>query len=196
LTVSVTQSGTGGGNQTQDDQTNTSSNNTNIGNAGPVSYPAGTVQGLEEQKCTVQSDVSGFVFVDKNNNGQKDIDEEGVSGINIRIYYFNNKNQNIDVTKQITDNQGVFKVKLCPGNYKVEINKSNIPADFTLNGSDTKDLSVLENKALDNFNFILNLVTTNAGFNWWIVIIILLILIFAGTGIYLLNKKNKEEDRQ
>jgi uncharacterized repeat protein (TIGR01451 family) len=78
--------------------------------------------------------IKGRVFYDKNKNGIKNVDEEGIPGITILIERG---------TKIVTDKDGLFLFeKVRPGNHLVAIDERKIPRDYFLTSDSSKIVSV------------------------------------------------------
>jgi len=78
--------------------------------------------------------IKGRVFYDKNKNGIKNVDEEGIAGITILMERG---------TKIKTDKDGLFLFeKVRPGNHLVALDERKIPKDYFLTSDSSKIVSV------------------------------------------------------
>ncbi|MBN1572535.1 MAG: DUF11 domain-containing protein [Deltaproteobacteria bacterium] len=78
--------------------------------------------------------IKGRVFYDKNKNGIKNVDEEGIPGITILMERG---------TKIVTDKDGLFLFeKVTPGNHLVALDERKIPGNYFLISDSSKIVSV------------------------------------------------------
>jgi hypothetical protein len=80
------------------------------------------------------SSLSGFVYIDNNNNGVKDTGEQGISGVNVTLSGTNDLGQTISLS-QTTAADGSYQFQgLRPGNYTL---KERLPDGQFLEGTDS-----------------------------------------------------------
>lgn len=125
----------------------------------------GEILGIEI--CDVETDVSGYVFIDSNNNDKQDDSEEGANDIEISVYYLDEDGEKVEITTVKTNEDGYWETKLCAGSYKAEIKESDLAGGLSVK-EDTISIDVTEDESINDANFV---VTEDSGFNWWIVII-------------------------
>lgn len=90
----------------------------------PQVYAAGAEAGGEG--------VSGIVFYDTNNDGLRDMGEEGVAGIRVTLY---NADDDSEIQSSYTDNTGIYTyITGIPGNYYVIVD--NIPTNYAYSPQD------------------------------------------------------------
>lgn len=145
----------------------------------------GDVEGLVDQICENKFSVSGFVFKDVSGNNGKDNNEEGVSGVDLAIFVYDEDNNQVIVKRVTTNSIGFWETDLCNGSYFIRIDTEDIPSNYYLGGEDNFGFDV--NNDLDDVNFAIY-TSANTGFNWWIVILFLLVLGLIGGGYYVYTR--------
>lgn len=90
----------------------------------------------------VSRNISGRVFVDVNENGIEDENEQYLSDIPVTLYKLDSDNKMSKVLDSITDKNGAYKFKnLDTGRYKVRLNYDNGLYDLTLRYA-TEDITI------------------------------------------------------
>ncbi|MCK9368423.1 DUF5011 domain-containing protein [Candidatus Dojkabacteria bacterium] len=144
----------------------------------------GEVLGLT---CTTQQLLSGYVYVDKNNNDSMDSNESGVANVKMNIYYTDTSGVKTLLTTVTTNNSGYWSVNACPTSYTVEIDSTTLPTNVKLSGDASKTVELTEGSNVEGINFIAT--TESTPFNWLWVIIPLLTLIVLTAGYYIVRKR-------
>jgi hypothetical protein len=156
----------------------------------------GTVGGITDdvkktQSCDKKYDVSGYVYVDKNENDKKDNNEDGVKGVEIRIYDKDDNKVYYDNDK--TNEDGFWKVSVCEGEYVVIPQEKSLPSDTKINSADSKVKVDIDGKSIENVNI---RIIEESGFNYLWVIIPVLALIAVGIIVAIAKSANQEERDQ
>jgi hypothetical protein len=152
------------------------------------------ILGLMDQKCDSKYDASGYVYIDKNNNGSKDSDESIAANVEVIVYLENVKQsdgsvKNVDITTVKSDSTGLWKANLCAGSYKLKVSANTLPSNTKL-AKDNIDLTVKSSTSNDNLN--LALVESTAGFNWWLLILLAAIVGVIGF-VYRQRQNSKDQ---
>ena len=147
------------------------------------------VLGEEEASCKVKKPLSGYVYVDKNNNDIKDKNEKVFENIKIKVTTKENGKEEI-VEELLTDVKGEWETTLCPGRYYITIDTTTIPKGYKLNGDSTIEVSVLDND-VDGVEQSFNLSETKSFIQkyWWVLLLIILLL----TGLVVSKSKKENE---
>jgi len=142
---------------------------------------------LGETVCEDPSKISGFVYFDENENGEKDSDEKGAAGIELQII----SNDGDIVATTNTDENGYWESEVCAGDYQVKI-ISDLPDKSELINSGKIEINVVEGKDTGDINFKLktkqNILEK---FNYLLCLIPLVIVILAVVVYQLSTKKEK-----
>jgi hypothetical protein len=146
------------------------------------------VLGEEEQTCENPRKTYGYIYHDKDTDGEIDDNEDRLEDISLRIYYMENGEEMTVVTLQ-TDEDGYWETELCPGTYTLEVDQEDIPEDLVL--GETHEILIEE----DTEEYRLDLAATEDRNFWqkyWYLIVI-------GAGIlvtitYLILSKGKKEE--
>jgi len=128
-------------------------------------------QVLGVNTCDTKQLISGYVFIDKNNDLVKE-NEDGVQDITVTIYYTDSNGDEVMLTTTKTDVNGLWEATVCPGEYTVKIDNNDLPNGVTIDDN-TISISVNDNNTIDDASFAL----IKNGFNWWIILIPLLLII-------------------
>lgn len=143
---------------------------------------------LGESKCDNESKISGFVYVDTNDNSKKDKDEKGLEGITLKIYTKDADKKLISKTE--TDKNGYWETKACPGEYNVEIDKDDISNSYKLDENEVKGLTVKDDQDSTDVNF--KVAESDSSYLWLICLIPLLMLVLGG-GMYYYTQKRTDK---
>jgi len=158
-------------------------------------YPDNGTDILGSQTCESSSLVSGYVFIDKNRDNQRDEGEEGLDNIEVEIYLgLNGTSEKITSVK--TDEDGYWEVYLCPADYSLTINAEDLPKNSELEWGNFIFVTVKEGNSLSDINFpVLSYKSFLDNFSIiWCAFP--LILLFAA-GIYLtLKSKNNDKNKK
>ncbi len=143
--------------------------------------------------CEKTNKVSGYVYLDNNNDEKKGDDEKGLKNVEITVY-FEQEGEEIVVEKVKTDENGYWEADVCPGEYKARINTDDLPEKMELRGDKIITLNVPEDDVVENINYS---VKELKSFDWKVLcwgalIFVLLALAYA----YLSSKKKKDSRRQ
>lgn len=111
------------------------------------------------QTCDNPSTISGYIYIDSNENGEKDEKERVFPEISIRIYTITEGME--ETVKQIvSDENGYWETTLCSGDYYISVDDSKLPNNYVLE-EDTLGVQVEEDKdstlnfeVLDERNFL------------------------------------------
>ncbi len=111
------------------------------------------------QTCDNPSTISGYIYIDSNENGEKDEGERAFPEISIRIYTITEGME--ETVKQIvSDENGYWETTLCSGDYYISVDDSKLPNNYVLE-EDTLGVQVEEDKdstlnfeVLDERNFL------------------------------------------
>jgi hypothetical protein len=168
--------GTGAGNEIEEDLEITTEDETN----------EEEVLG-EERSCENPVKVYGYIYHDKNSDGEVDDNEDKLEDISVRIYYMDNGNE-VTVADTQTDENGYWETNLCQGEYTLEIDTEDLPENLVL--AQTHEIVIDE----DTQEYQLNLGASDSRSflqkYWYIVLIGAGILL---TVIYLILSKGKKQ---
>lgn len=107
------------------------------------------VKGVNE--CQDKKTISGYVYMDINNNGEKENNEKLLKDIEIRIYTkTDNSEETIEKVK--TDEEGYWETKVCEGEYFIEINTESLPNNTSLD-SNVKSVSITADTTESTIDF-------------------------------------------
>lgn len=188
-------------NNQNNNDVNNANTNSGLNTSSPISAPVSSVTRVDgvlgTSSCvdSAKKNVSGFVYLDENDDGLFSINEKVFADIQIRI--FDGKGNLVATT--LTDANGKYSVSVCQGSATIKLNKDDIPVGYELKLSNTLNIEVGRSD-MRNQNFALVALNSGilAGFNWWLCFVpllcLILILIFASI-ISMINKaenKNKE----
>jgi len=139
--------------------------------------------------CKESWDISGYVFIDKNDNDtREDNENDGIKDIEVTVYYFDHDNERVDVATVTTDKHGLWEATLCPGTYYAEIDTNDLPRRTTVQ-EDTITIKVVIDEILDDANFIVN----KQAFNWWLCLIPIILILIALFLLWLKERQQEEE---
>ncbi len=140
------------------------------------------------QTCDNPSTISGYIYIDSNNDGIKDEGERVFSEISIRVYTITDGMEET-VKQLITDENGYWETTLCSGQYFVKVDDSKLPNNFVL-GENDQEIQIEEEEdtsldftVLDERNFL------QKYWPW----ILLAVGILGSIGIVALDTKRKKE---
>ncbi len=111
----------------------------------------GEVKG--EQTCKDPKKMSGYVYVDKNNDGEKNDNEEGLEKVTVVVYYENDKGEKVVVKETDTDKNGYWEVDICPGDYKVMVQEEDLPRNVEMPEEKVKGVSVTDTDEKVNIDY-------------------------------------------
>lgn len=140
------------------------------------------------QTCDNPSTISGYIYTDSNENGEKDEKERVFPEISIRVYTITEGME--ETVKQIvSDENGYWETTLCIGDYYISIDDSKLPNNYVL-GENDQLISVEEEKdstlnfeVLDERNFL------QKYWPW----ILLALGVLGSIGIVVLDTRRKKE---
>ena len=140
------------------------------------------------QTCDNPSTISGYIYTDSNENGEKDEKERVFPEISIRVYTITEGME--ETVKQIvSDENGYWETTLCIGDYYISIDDSKLPNNYVL-GENDQQISVEEEKdstlnfeVLDERNFL------QKYWPW----ILLALGVLGSIGIVVLDTRRKKE---
>lgn len=142
---------------------------------------------LGERTCDERTEVSGYVYIDKDEDGKKDDNEDGIEGVTVEVYYYDEDGERVDVTEVETDEDGYWKADLCPGTYKVKADKEDLPEKTEISNEELEIEVTDEDMESVDFS-----VKQLKGFNWlWLLIPLFLLLILVV--LVALNRKKEEK---
>ncbi len=144
-------------------------------------------QVLGEQTCVETVEVSGFVFLDSNGNGQIDDNEEVYENILIAIYSVEGEDRK-QLAEVETNRNGRWDYNVCSGEYEVVIDTDSIDGNL-----DKDVISLLVNdEGVDDVNFLVS--ENDESFNpIWLIIPFLLLAIAGGVYYYSQNQGKPKE---
>ncbi|MBN1332083.1 hypothetical protein JW978_04375 [Candidatus Dojkabacteria bacterium] len=146
---------------------------------------------LGEMVCDETTKASGFVYYDKNGNGEKDEDENGLGDVKIEFY------SEIDGEKRLvlsvrTDENGYWEADVCPGSYDIEIDKDSLPEDTEIKGDDVLGINVNQGEELNNVNFTLKESGGGISGYWWVLLLLCLGILALGSGsMFIASRRNE-----
>lgn len=140
------------------------------------------------QTCDNPSTISGYIYTDSNENGEKDEKERVFPEISIRVYTITEGME--ETVKQIvSDENGYWETTLCIGDYYISIDDSKLPNNYVL-GENDQQISVEQEKdstlnfeVLDERNFL------QKYWPW----ILLALGVLGSIGIVVLDTRRKKE---
>ena len=135
--------------------------------------------------CTVSVKVSGYVYLDKDNDGSKGDNEDGIEGVSVVIY---SKADNKEVAKVTTDKDGKWTVEVCSGQYYAKVVDPKDVKGYKIE-ADSNEFELKEGEELQNINFVYE---NTSSFNWWWLVLLALVVLAAGGYIYLTKKREEE----
>lgn len=144
-------------------------------------------QVLGEMVCDQTSMVSGYVYVDENENQSKDDDEKGLEDISVRLY------SEIDGERTMvmvvdTNEDGYWQADVCPGEYEVELESEDLPDEYEFSGK-LKGISVGED-GLSDINFEIS--EKGGSSYWWVLLVVLALVAFALGLNYVFGRRNDQ----
>ncbi|MBN1374239.1 hypothetical protein JW962_02815 [Candidatus Dojkabacteria bacterium] len=141
------------------------------------------ILGTTEERCSITYKISGYVYEDKNKNDKKDENEKIFTNQKILVEYeFDGKTYQMEA---ITDDNGYWELKVCPGKYTVKIIDDELPSKYSL--GENKTIEVTDKDTADvNIRLI-----GNNRFPWWILIPILVFILLV-IGIILSRRKQEK----
>jgi catechol 2,3-dioxygenase-like lactoylglutathione lyase family enzyme len=96
------------------------------------------------QSCENPKKLSGYVYVDKNDNGEKDPDEKTFSNVRVTVYAEDNDG-NVTFSKELTtDSEGYWETEVCNGDYKVAVNTEDLPKNYSLENGEVIGVSITD----------------------------------------------------
>ncbi|MFC1780366.1 SdrD B-like domain-containing protein [Patescibacteria group bacterium] len=124
---------------------------------------------LGEETCDIKSKISGYIYYDKNENGEKDEGEEGLANALVIIFREVDGEKDV-ITTARTDENGYWEVTACPGDYKVELDEEELPENVELLGDGVLGINVKELEDVNDINFTIK-EKGGFDFNWlWCII--------------------------
>ncbi len=105
--------------------------------------PDGEVLGAATE-CEEKVLLSGYVFVDKNKNGEMDEKEKGIKDINVKIYYISSEEEEFELETVKTNEDGYWEMELCEGRYKTKLVTRDIPEEYTFDGETESEFNLNE----------------------------------------------------
>ncbi|MBN1618038.1 hypothetical protein JW887_01690 [Candidatus Dojkabacteria bacterium] len=142
--------------------------------------------------CEVDATINGYVYYDKNGNGKKDDDENGVKDVKVTIYYLDDDGKRVVVDEVNTDTDGYWETEVCHGNYWVEVDTSTLPDNVDVDGDSKVEVKVSKDDE-KNITFEVKDSDNKSWFNAWYCLIPLLLLVAAGIGYVVLTNSKKED---
>ena len=142
------------------------------------------------QSCDNLKKVSGYIYVDKNNNDQKDADEKIFKDVRLTIYT-EDENGNVTFSKDLTTNSdGYWETYVCTGDYKISVNSEDLPKNYSLDTEDVLGVSISEDMDEANVN-----IQVNDDRNFWQKNWIWILLVISGVSLtgYLVLTSKKED---
>jgi hypothetical protein len=164
-----------------------------VGAASPVSFPTtpksntGSVLGIES--CTVSQKITGNIYLNKNNNSNRDSDEDGISNVEIKIYYFDETNTRRELKTVRTDSAGKYQVDACAASYEVELNPSTLPANTKIDSKQVLSVRVFTGTDANNVNFE---VSQPSSVNLLPIFLILLVILGLIVGVFVLSRSRND----
>jgi hypothetical protein len=140
------------------------------------------------ESCENPRKVSGYVYLDKNKNEERNENEEGIQDVTITIYYTNNEGNKITMDIIDTDENGYWETELCEGTYELEIDQETLPTNTKT--EDVLSLTVSNEditfniQALDTRTFLQKF--------WYLILIAIALLL---TVLYLFLSRNRKEQQ-
>jgi hypothetical protein len=151
------------------------------------------------QTCEVSSTVSGYVFLDLSSNNIKEESERGITGVELSISFeeiVDGVGKFTNLRSVRTNTLGKWETRLCAGNYKIQVNSSNLPNNSRLGGEDFMTFNISEGEDKNDVNFaIYDSNTPQSGLNWLICLVpVVIILLLAGAASVLsASSRSKNE---
>ncbi len=138
----------------------------------------GEAEVLGLQTCDEKMKVDGYVYYDKNENGEKDDNERGLKDVELTIVAFDEDDKEFVVDKVTTDKDGYWSSEVCPGTYEVRMNEDGLPKGAKVLGEAEKELKVADEKV--NLNFAIEKEVSFLAKWWWFILLLLGLLLLAG----------------
>ena len=165
-------------------------------NAESIEKQSPEVLGVRTCDVKTQIKLSGYVFNDVNRNNIKDEGEKVYSNVDVKVYYYDENNRRVDVATVKTDTNGYYQTKVCPGEYKVEVDTSDLPKNLKPVNGQIKTVTAtykegdLEGTSI-NFEFVEDSGTKaeNRIFGYWWILLIMLLL---GVLVYVVAKNKND----
>jgi len=166
--------------QIQGASTDNKDENNQIDEPNNVSDP----QVLGESTCENESKITGYIYVDENDNSNRDKDEKGLKDITVKVYS-KGENRNL-ISKTETDENGYWETKACPGDYEVEVEKGDISSSYKIDEKEVKGVSVEEGTDTNDVNF---RITEEGNTNLLLICGLPLLLALLGSAAYVLLQR-------
>jgi parallel beta-helix repeat protein len=162
--------------------------NTSNSNTDTADDTESDVLGLAAQECEISFPVSGYVFVDSNDNNRKDSNEKGISNVEINLIA-----EDEIFARVTTNSDGRWERDLCPGSYRLRLTESSLPENVNLSASNV--LSVSIDEETENVNFeVIEEVQETAGINWLLILLLILLILGLGGGYYYYTQNKKKDN--
>ncbi|MCD4811743.1 hypothetical protein K8R14_04030 [bacterium] len=147
------------------------------------------IQGLLDRinSCETTKKLFGYLYIDKNKNGEKEDNEKALANISLKIFIPYNDNE-ITVKEITTDENGYWETYLCPGDYNISVDSENLPKNIDI--GDVLAVTVSEDQDETQFD-IAGIDTRNFWQKYWYILLIILALGVTTTYVILSNKQEE-----
>jgi hypothetical protein len=140
------------------------------------------------ETCENPRKVSGYVYLDRNKNEERNENEKGIQGVTITIYYTNEEGNKITMDIVDTDENGYWETELCEGTYAIEIDQETLPKNTKT--ENTLSLTVSDEDVIFNIQA---LDTRTFWQKYWYLILLGAALLL--TVVYLILSRQKKEQQ-
>lgn len=140
------------------------------------------VLGTQDETCSLDKVLSGYIFEDKDSDGEYTEGEVVYEGVEISIY--DNEGELVDTVK--SDENGYWEVAVCAGSYTAEVNTETLPDNAELV---TAELTAVLGENDEEVSLNILVANTEKSFleKYWIAILISLLV--AAGGAFALSKR-------
>ncbi|MCD4756457.1 hypothetical protein K8R20_02485, partial [bacterium] len=147
------------------------------------------VQGLLDRinSCETTKKLHGYLYIDKNKNGEKEDNEKLLADVSLKIFIPYNGNE-ITVKEITTDQDGYWETYLCPGDYNISVDQEDLPNNIDV--EEVLSVTVSEDDDETQFN-IAGIDSRNFWQKYWYIILIVLALATTTTYVILSNRRKE-----
>jgi hypothetical protein len=107
---------------------------------------------LGAQTCEETETLTGNVYLDVNENGTQDSDEDGLSGITVSVYYTDEDGERKFLRSIDTDSEGKYEFELCAGEYEIEVSRNDLESGNVLS-ENVQDVTLTLDTDVEGIDF-------------------------------------------
>ena len=107
---------------------------------------------LGAQTCEETETLTGTVYLDVNENGTQDSDEDGLSGITVSVYYTDEDGERKFLRSIDTDSEGKYEFELCAGEYEIEVSRNDLESGNVLS-ENVQDVTLTLDTDVEGIDF-------------------------------------------